>query len=346
VGKLALDLFCGSGAVTAGMKSAGFNVVGAVDVDPIASATYRSNHPEVHLVENDIRTVLPEEFFEVIKEKLDLLAVCAPCQPFSNRNRFRSNTDDRAGLILAALPFIKEYTPELVFFENVPGIGNRSVFSSLEKNLIRLGYHLSKPKSIDAADLGVPQKRQRMILIGARDEQILSRATVFPLKGRQTVFEAIGNLPVPPIGKSNVGVDLLHYARKHDSVTIQRLRHISHNGGSRNELPPALQLKCHQGLKKSSFPDSYGRLLWGAPAPTLTTGCTDLTKGRYAHPEQDRAITLREAARLQSFPDDYIFIGNASQIATQIGNAVPPKMMEEIAAVLFKALSNDCRPRN
>lgn len=341
--KTAIDLYSGSGAVTAGMKSAGFQVVGAIDIDPIACATYRANHPEVNLIEEDIKTVSPKRFLKSLKGSLDLLAVCAPCQPFSNRNRHKSSKDQRSKLVLEALSFVKELKPKLVFFENVPGLGRQPVFNELAGKLTSLGYHLAPLQKIDAADMGVPQRRQRMVLVGARDSDLLKQASKISFSQRQTVFDVIGNLPSPPVGIKNVENDVLHYSRRHSAITIERLQHIPHDGGSRDELPGKLQLKCHQGLNKNSFPDSYGRLKWRDVAPTLTTGCTDLTKGRYAHPEEDRAITLREAARLQSFPDDYVFVGNASQIATQIGNAVPPEMMHGIAKTLYSALSGNNR---
>lgn len=338
--KTAIDLYCGSGAVTAGMKSAGFQVVGAIDFDPIACATYRANHPEVNLIEKDIKTVSPKCFLNELNGSLDLLAVCAPCQPFSNRNRHKSNKDQRAKLVLEALTFVEELKPKLIFFENVPGLGRQPVFNKLAHSLNALGYHLAPFQKIDAADMGIPQRRQRMILVGSRNSTLLKQASKIKFSKRQTVFDVIGNLPSPPVGTKNIENDVLHYSRRHSAITIERLQHIQHDGGSRNELPERLQLKCHQNLNKNSFPDSYGRLKWRDVAPTLTTGCTDLTKGRYAHPEEDRAITLREAARLQSFPDDYVFVGNASQIATQIGNAVPPKMMHGIAKALYSALSD------
>jgi DNA (cytosine-5)-methyltransferase 1 len=341
--KTAIDLYCGSGAVTAGMKLAGFQVVGAIDIDPIACATYRANHPEVNLIEEDIKTISPKRFSNVFSGSLDLLAVCAPCQPFSNRNRHKSAKDQRAKLVLEALLFVEELEPRLVFFENVPGLGRQPVFKELASKLISLGYHLAPLKKIDAADMGVPQRRQRMILLGAKDSKTLKQASKIKFAKRQTVFDRIGNLPSPPVGVQNIKNDVLHYSRRHSAITMKRLQHISHDGGSRDELPEKLQLKCHQGLRKNSFPDSYGRLKWRDVSPTLTTGCTDLTKGRYAHPEEDRAITLREAARLQSFPDEYLFVGNASQIAAQIGNAVPPEMMHGIAKSLYLALLDNNR---
>ena len=313
-------------------------MVGAVDVDETACATYHKNHPEVDLINNDITDVCPSHFKEAVGSCLDLLAVCAPCQPFSNQNQYRSNDDERARLVLEALPFVKELKPQLVFFENVPGLGRMPVCEELNDGLKSEGYFVSNPIRVDAADLGVSQRRQRMILIAAEEEAVLEKAIEISKLDPKSVFDAIGDLGEPPVGVKNAGNDPLHYARRHEAITIERLKHIPKNGGSREALPEHLQLNCHKGRNKNSFPDTYGRLGWGDVAPTLTTGCNDLTKGRYAHPEQDRAITLREAARLQSFPDDYQFAGNASEIAAQIGNAVPPVMMSSIAASLFSAL--------
>jgi len=342
--KTAVDLYCGSGAVSWGLKKAGFNVVGAIDFDPTACSTYRANHPEVKLVERDIRKVSPEAFRRHIRAvSVDLLVVCAPCQPFSNRNRKKSNIDVRSLLVLESLKFIEALTPEVVFFENVPNLGKTSVFNELAIKLQQLGFYFSSPKSIDAADLGVPQRRERMILVGARRKALLENVQHAHCFQRQSVFDAIGDLPVPPIGAPSEDGDRLHFARQHSKLNLERLQNIPHDGGNRSSLPDHLQLPCHKKLvgKSNSFPDTYGRMKWHDVAPTLTTGCTDITKGRYAHPIQNRAITLREAARLQSFPDDYIFIGNSAQIATQIGNAVPPAMMAGIAKSLFKALTNE-----
>jgi DNA (cytosine-5)-methyltransferase 1 len=340
--KTAVDLYCGSGAVSWGLKQAGFKVVGAIDIDPTACATYRANHPEVKLVERDIRKVPPEAFRRHIRTaNVNLLVVCAPCQPFSNRNQKKSDVDVRTLLVLDSLKFIESLNPEMVFFENVPNLGKSSVYNELVIKLEQLGFFLSSLKSINAADLGVPQRRERVILVGARRKALLQNVQYAHCSKRQSVLDAIGDLPVPPIGAPAEDGDMLHFARQHSPLNIERLKNISHDGGSRASLPYHLQLSCHKKLtsKSNSFPDTYGRMRWHDVAPTLTTGCTDITKGRYAHPIQNRAITLREAARLQSFPDDYIFKGNSAQIATQIGNAVPPRMMAGIARSLFAALS-------
>lgn len=333
----AIDLFCGSGAVTLGLKQAGFQVVGAVDLAPKACLTYKANHPEVNLIEEDIVNLDPSCFDYVVKDRLDLLVVCAPCQPFSSQNRKRSNEDPRRDLVSESLKFIDRFEPEIVFLENVPGLAATSIFSSYTQELQSRGYHVSAPIKLDASLLGVAQRRYRMVLLASKriDVSVLS---VFPEQPKKTVRDLISDLPVPPIGKTSALTDVLHFSRKHTELNLRRLSHIPKNGGSRYSLPIELQLKCHQNKKTGSFSDVYGRMKWDDVAPTLTTGCTDITRGRFAHPEQNRGMTLREAARLQSFPDFYMFLGNAGQIATQIGNAVPPAMMKTIATTLIAAL--------
>ncbi|WAJ38604.1 DNA cytosine methyltransferase [Pseudomonas sp. GOM7] len=335
---IALDLFCGSGAVSLGLKQAGFKVAGAVDFDAGACRTYRANHPEVRLLEKDIREASPEEFADLIPGKLDLLVVCAPCQPFSSQNRHKSKDDSRNNLVEESQKFIKRFEPSLVFLENVPGLASTDIFDGFTAWLREERYVVAEPMRVDASELGVPQRRTRMILVAAKGVS-LEKATSIARTGKKTVGEVIRDLPSPPVGRESAGADPLHYARKHSPLNIERLRHIPIDGGGRESLPPNLQLACHKNTtKKGSFSDTYGRMAWNSIAPTLTTGCTDITRGRYAHPEQNRAITLREAARLQTFPDSYVFHGNASQVATQIGNAVPPEMMRNIASSLKAAL--------
>ncbi|HDS1818080.1 MULTISPECIES: DNA cytosine methyltransferase [unclassified Pseudomonas] len=340
---LALDLFSGSGAVSLGLKQAGFSVVGAIDFNPGACKTYRANHPDVMLVEDDITKVSPDVFSSVITGNLDLLVVCAPCQPFSSQNRRRSPTDSRNDLVNAAIPFIERFSPSIVFLENVPGLESSEAFESFRNWLEKDGYHVSKPMRIDAAELGVPQRRVRMILVATKGVS-LDRAIDISRLQKKTVKDAIGDLPSPPVGRPSAEDDPLHFARKHSALNILRLQHIPEDGGGRDSLPLHLQLACHRRSKKSSFSDTYGRMRWGDVSPTLTTGCTDITRGRFAHPSEHRSITLREAARLQSFPDSYTFKGNSAQVATQIGNAVPPAMMKAIGASLREALSMPNKP--
>ena len=335
---IAIDLFCGCGGVTEGLKQAGYTVVAAVDNDPICCETYRANHPEVHLIERDICKTTAKSLKTILgKRKLDLLVVCAPCQPFSKLNK-STKPDDRVFLILQSIRFVRALKPRYVFFENVPGLTkNHSVISTLKTEFKKLGYVLSEPQQVDAADYEVPQRRIRCVIVASRKETISLPVAVTPSGSRVTVRQAIEQLPAAQFIND---LDPLHVCRHHSDITIRRLQHISHDGGSRNELPPDLVLPCHQKLDNDGnathYCDVYGRMYWDAVAPTLTTGCTDVTKGRYAHPCYDRAITLREAALLQTFPKTYQFCGNPTQIARQIGNAVPVNLAKNLVSVFFK----------
>lgn len=329
----AVDLYCGSGSVTAALKSAHYRVVAAVDNDPVACRTFRANHKRVHLYQKDIRLVDPVciRVDDLKGKSLDLLIVCAPCQPFSSQNKKRGDAgDSRSNLIIEAVRFAAVLKPKLIFFENVAGLGAprfRSLLDCLGKKLDKLGYTLGPPKQVDAAHFGVPQRRIRCILVATRggvDPDIDLHRLKHPLC---TVRDAISDLAPLASGEMD-SLDVLHRARKHSEVALNRLIHIPTDGGSRFSLPPSLELMCHKGF--GGYPDVYGRMKWDDVAPTLTTGCTDITRGRFAHPEAHRAITLREAALLQSFPVGYQFEGNWSQIAEQIGNAVPFRMANEL----------------
>lgn len=332
----AVDLFSGCGAVTEALKRRHFRVVAAVDNDPVACRTYRKNHPSVRLFEKDIRRVSPTRIRADLLDgrDLDLLVVCAPCQPFSSQGR-RDGTDPRARLIFSAVRFATILKPKLILFENVPGLASgrfSKVLAELRDRLKKANYCMGDPETADAADYGVPQRRQRCIMIAASEGVPLRLPPPTTPAGKQkTVRGAIKDLPRLRSGQCDPD-DVLHFSREHQPITLQRLSHIPKDGGDRFSLPTKLVLKCHKDYL--GHPDVYGRMFWDRVSPTLTTGCTDVTRGRFAHPSQNRAITLREAARLQTFDDSYQFEGNFSEIATQIGNAVPVRLIEEIAPVL------------
>jgi len=338
----AVDLFAGCGGVTEALKNRHFRVVAAVDKDPVACRTFRKNHPTVRLYEKDVEDVSPLEIREELltSQDLDLLTVCAPCQPFSSQGQ-KNTRDYRSRLILSTVRFAEILKPAMIFFENVPGLANARfspILNTLRLCLEILGYCVGEPSLVDAANYRVPQRRKRFLLLAKRKAlppQIPRPVT--PEGMRTTVRQAIGALPRLRPGDRD-GLDPLHFARVHHSISLKRLSHIPPDGGSRFSLPTDLVLKCHEG--HSGHPDVYGRMRWDDVAPTLTTGCTDITKGRFAHPEDHRAISLREAARLQTFKDTYQFEGNSSQIAIQIGNAVPVRFVEELCPTLRKGIRN------
>ena len=331
----AIDLFCGCGGVTAGLKAARFRVIAAIDNDPIACRTYRANHQSVSLIERDITEIDPWGMRESLlgHTTLDLLVVCAPCQPFSSHQR-SAGEDGRISLMLQAIRFANALQPRLILFENVRGLEGprfKELRDSLVAGLKDQGYHFGNTRKLDAADFGVPQRRVRSIMLASKSHTSPELPTGSVQAMQTTVRTAIGDLR-PLRSREADPNDELHFARDHRPIALERLRHIPRDGGSRDGLPYELQLQCHKGHK--GHPDVYGRMAWDAVAPTLTTGCTDLTRGRFGHPRDDRAVTLREAARLQTFPDEYRFLGNSKEIATQIGNAVPVKLIEHLAPTL------------
>lgn len=353
-----IDLFSGCGGVTTGFKNKRFTVLAAVELDPIAAQTYRLNHPEVLLYEKDIRTVSPEAIMtqcNLDRGQLTVLSSCAPCQPFSVLNSYRdTSNDERVPLVLETLRFVEALYPVFLFVENVPGIRrDTALLDTLIGRLHELGYTTAST-IINAADYGVPQLRKRFILLGTRLPVMLAipEPTHAPpadaawLKKSPwlTVKDAFAGLELLHAGEKSAR-DPLHKARNHTSLTLERLRHIPHNGGSRHSLPPELQLpRFRVNNDKTKFADVHGRLSFDRPSNTLTTGCTSVSKGRFAHPVLDRAITLREAARLQTFPDSYQFHGNYDQISAQIGNAVPVRLAEVFAQHFHTLADQACLP--
>jgi DNA (cytosine-5)-methyltransferase 1 len=329
---VAIDLFCGAGGVTEGLKQAGFQVVGAVDVEATAVDTYRTNHPTVALWKRDICRLPVSTLMtrlRLVRGQLDLLAGCPPCQGFSTmrtHNRGSCVPDKRNELIFEFLRFVRVLYPKFVMLENVPGLSSDKRINRVCSELARLGYSHEK-KIVDAADYGVPQRRRRFILVA-------SRIGVLPLpkpRGRkETVRTAIGSLPCPRDSD-----DVLHNTTEHRAPhVVDLIRNIPRDGGSRSALPAKSQLPCHAKIR--GFHDVYGRMAWDKVAPTITSGCTNPSKGRFLHPTQDRAITLREAAILQTFPRGYFFSVERGKegAARLIGNALPPRMIREFAAAI------------
>ena len=323
VGKIkAVDLFCGIGGTTQGLKKAGISVVGAIDSMKDAIQGYRMNHPEVFLLEKNIRDVTTESFLaelDMNKGELDLLIGCPPCQGFS-RIRAKSlkegSKDDRNDLIFEYLRFVEGMLPKNIMLENVPGIKNDKRFLSVEKKLKELGYSIDY-KIMDAANCGVPQRRKRFLLIGSRIKNI--KITDFKMKKR-TVRDAIGNLKIA--GNSGDWMHDLLVNYRED--ILKKIKMIRKDGGSLSDLSKKYQLPSRKNGKK--FSDVYSRMRWDDVSPTITCGCTSASKGRFLHPSENRAITLREAAILQGFPKSYKFpkSSNRQILAILIGNAFPP----------------------
>lgn len=338
----AVDLFSGAGSASAALKSSHFHVVAAVDNDAAACTTYRLNHPRVRLFEEDIRSLDANRIRDgcLGETGLDLMIICAPCQPFSSQNRHRRD-DRRSELLLDAARFVVALQPKVVFVENVPGITaarHKGLIASFKVGC-GIEYRFTKPLRVNAADYAVPQRRVRCVLMGSRGPRVPSLpAPVTPEGSRTTVREAICGVRPLLSGESDPE-DPLHTARNHSPLALERLAAIPRNGGSRSALPESLALACHK--HPNCYPDVYGRMSWDDVAPTLTTGCTDVTRGRFAHPEADRAITPREAALIQTFPPGYKFSGTTSAVASQIGNALPFALLRAFAPAFRDAMRGE-----
>lgn len=337
----AIDLFSGCGGLTTGLKRAGFQVVAGIEIDSLATSTYQMNHPEVQLLKKDIRQVSAKGLMRQLglrKGQIDLIAGCPPCQGFSamrTLNGSRAIRDSSKELVFEFVRFVRACLPRAVMMENVPGLAEDSRMRLMLRTLEKLGY-ACECRILDASDYGVPQRRKRMILIGSRFGPIDFAGQV---QTHRTVKQAIGWLPRP--GRSG---DPLHdLTGKHGPKVLALIKRIRRNGGSRTELPRRHQLECHK--LTTGFKDVYGRMAWDRVAPTITTGCINPSKGRFLHPAQNRAITLREAALLQTFPRRYRFSLESGRFpaANLIGNALPPEFVRRHAREISNHLRKNAR---
>lgn len=335
---IAIDLFSGCGGLTEGLKQAGFNVLGAVEINPVFVETYKLNHGEVGVWQEDVRQININALKRKLglkKGQLDLLAGCPPCQGFSIIGT-RQKDDERNDLVLEFLRFIEALRPKAVMMENVPGLMKDCRMKTLKDKLIEMGYDCGDtPTVLNAADYGVPQRRRRVVLIAGRKGKI---NLIVNKSERKTVRDAIAKLHIP----GNGGDKLHDYSEKRTANVLKIIKQIPKDGGSRRNLKYSLQLPCHKRCS-GGFKDVYGRMKWDDVSPTITGGCTSPSKGRFLHPEQNRAITLREAALLQSFPIDYKFslTGGKSIVSVMIGNALPPEFIKRHALKIKKYLKYD-----
>jgi len=332
----ALDLFCGCGGLSQGLLEAEFDVVGAVEIDSLAAETYRLNHKMTRVWEADIQSLDPLAMMEELgltPGELDLLAGCPPCQGFSairTLNGKRGSNDPINDLVFEFLRFVRAFRPKAIMLENVPGLALNERFLRLSSELQDLGYILDW-RVVNVAAYGVPQRRRRFILIGGHHKSIGIAEGLSPVS---TVRQTIGALSAA--GQSG---DPLHdLPEKRDAKTKLMISKIPKDGGSRKDLPASFSLPCHQ--RCNGFKDVYGRMSWDRVSPTITGGCVNPSKGRFLHPEENRSITLREAALLQSFPIDYKFSMKRGKfpIAQMIGNALPPRFITIQARAIRSAL--------
>jgi len=344
---ITIDLFCGAGGFSLGLAKAGFDVVGAVDSWPVAVNTYKRNfsHPVVCA---DLGALSGRQIRELLSlpddEQIDLIVGGPPCQGFSIQ-RIGSDLDDRNHLVLEFGRLVRELGGTCFVMENVPGLlGHRGqkLAGLFEDELVAAGYQV-RHAVLNAAQYGVPQLRRRVFFYGWLPECVPALWLPRPTHAADdfvTSWQAIGDLPSPPSDGTPLPEDELHRRMRLSRLNQERLRLIPPGGGMES-LPPDMRVNCHkEGASRIGHRYVYGRLSPTEPASTITGRFDSFTRGKFAHPFEDRNMSLREGARLQTFPDDFRFLGTQEEIAALIGNAVPPRLAAAVGGAIKAALDD------
>lgn len=338
----AIDLFCGAGGLSLGLQQAGVQIAAGIDLDPSCKYPYETNLGAAFL-ERDVSTVTPDELTELWEPgALRLLAGCAPCQPFSSHRRGRDTSEELNWDLLAQFSrLVRETKPDFVTMENVTRLGKMSVFQDFVEDLTEIGYAV-RYGTLFGPEFGLPQERRRLVLVASLSSEISLPSGRKGGDDVVTVQDAIGGLPKVLSGETDAQ-DPLHSARKLSPVNMQRMQ-ASLPGGTWRDWPEELRAPCHRRASGASFQSFYGRMRWDLPSPTITTQAFNFGTGRFGHPEQDRSLTLREAAMLQGFPREYRFAKAGEKISRQaigrlIGNAVPPAFGYAIGRAILNSVS-------
>lgn len=340
----AVDLFCGIGGLTKGIENVGIDVVMGIDSDKTCKYAYEKNTNSI-FINKPIESVEIDEIKNCYNESdITVLMGCAPCQPFSNYSlRYNKNgmKDEKWKLLNYFAKIVKEIKPNIVSMENVPQLAKKEIFKGFVNALKGLGYFVNY-SVVNCVDYGVPQKRNRLVLLASQYGSIDLIPTTH--KTPVTVREAIGHLEVISNGEQSI-VDPLHRASKLSKMNEKRIKQ-SIQGGTWKDWDKELLLSCHKKDTGKGYKSVYGRMKWDEPSPTITTQFYGYGNGRFGHPVQNRALSLREGAILQSFPEDYdLGLGednyNMRKIGTHIGNAVPVKLAEAIGISILKHLKQE-----
>lgn len=359
----AIDLFCGAGGLSEGLRQAGYAIIAGNDIDKFAGATFASTHKEAVFLEGSVRDLDASDFMTatgLAKGALDCLAGGPPCQGYSVYNHQRGMHDERSHLFREYLRIVKGLMPKWLVMENVTGImsaGEGEAFQGVLKGIKALGYNV-EAKILRAEDYGIPQERRRVVFIGNR----VGLPIVWPDKTHgegllpfTTIFDALSDLPALENGEDagirgyackpnsafqrelRIGSKAVHnhIASRLGAINIERMKYI-HQGGSWRDIPFDLLPDGMKRAKRSDHTKRYGRMKWDGQSCTVLTKC-DIHWGAYIHPEQNRSITVREAARIQSFPDWFHFEGPRTEQYVQVGNAVPPMLGRKIGEAIISA---------
>ena len=333
-----IDLFCGVGGLSHGFIQEDFNVLAGIDIDETCRFAFEENNKS-EFIAKSITDISAQEINRIYGENTDLkiLVGCAPCQNFSSYMfKDKDKDSNKWKLLYEFSRLINEVQPDIVSMENVAQLINfkkAPVFEDFVSNLKSLGYYVHY-EVVNCPDYGIPQNRKRLILLASKFGEIKLIPKTHNRDSYVTVKDAIGELPFIKDGEKDIN-DPIHFSRKLTPKNKKRIEATPY-GGSWKDWNEDLRLECHKKETGKSFPSVYGRMVWEKPSPTMTTQCIGYGNGRFGRPVQDRAISLREAALLQTFPLDYKFVKNdqdynSTILARQIGNAVPVKLGQVVA---------------
>jgi len=347
----AIDLFCGAGGLTRGLLDAGICVKAGFDIDSACKFPYTENNDGAEFISRSVSDIGSEDLKEILGESgIRLIAGCAPCQPFSKYRQGKdTRRDEKWGLLNQFKRIVRQVRPELVTMENVPELAKHTVFDEFKQALGDMGYNVAADV-VDCRYYGIPQYRQRLVLLASKLGPVSIPAPTHSPDEFMSVKKAIGNLPPIYAGQQH-HEDPLHFAAGLSETNLKRIKQ-SRPGGTWQDWDPELIATCHRKLTGKTYKNVYGRMRWEQAAPTMTTQCYGFGNGRFGHPEQNRAISLREAAIFQTFPPFYKFVPNDqkvefSSVGRMIGNAVPVKLGEVIGRALIEHVrlaAKKCNP--
>lgn len=331
-----IDLFCGIGGLTHGFKNVGFNVLAGYDIDDSCRFAFEYNN-NTQFIKKDIKEIQAKDLKkQYSKDAIKILVGCAPCQPFSNYSHKTKSKNEKWQLLYEFGRLVQEVQPDIVSMENVPGLpkfGKGKVYNAFRKVLRDNNYKLSEA-IVNCPDYGIPQYRKRFVLLASK----LGDIKLIPKTHTPDIYISVADTirSLEPLRHGEQSKkDPIHRANKLSAKNLKRIKQ-SKPGGTWRDWDEDLLLECHKKNSGKTYVSVYGRMEWNKPAPTMTTHCVGIGNGRFGHPEQDRAISLREAALFQTFPIDYQFVKKGGSftvktISTHIGNAVPPRLGEVIA---------------
>ncbi len=343
----AVDLFCGVGGLTAGLQHAGINVVAGIDIEAKCKFPYEKNN-NAKFINADLKEVQSKYIKDLYPEDTDVtvLAGCAPCQPFSSYSyRYKGSdvTKNKMDLLDTFSRIVEDIKPDVVSMENVPQLAKEDIFANFIATLKKLNYKVTW-NIVYAPAYGVPQKRKRLVLLASKEYNIKLISPLFSKENYPTVKDAIFGLPKIKAGESDAK-DKMHHSPKLTKINLERIKQ-SKPGGTWHDWEDKLILKAYRKKSGESYTSVYGRMKWDEPAPTITTKFYGYGNGRFGHPEQNRAISYREGALLQTFPRTYKFFNDKHPISgkdlgVMIGNAVPVKLGEAIGKSIIKGIKKE-----